>query len=89
MLMIYFYRSFAGIGPQTSPGSVKADAVPELSPAERRGEALALGLCVSMKVQIFFSTQTLPNLQQSSLLQQLQLTTDKKKRLQDILRCFV
>ena len=46
--------------------------MPELSPAERRVEALALGLCVSMKVQIFFSTQVLLNLQQSSLLQQLQ-----------------
>ena len=51
--------------------SVKASTVPELSPAEHRGEALALGLCVSMKLQIFFSTHILPNLQESSLLQQL------------------
>ena len=64
---------------------MKTDAVPELSPAKRRGEAFALGLRVSMKVQIFFSTQILASLQQSSLLQELQLTTDNKKRLQGIL----
>ena len=48
--------------------ALKADAVPELSPAQRRGENLASGLCVFMIVRIFFSTQisayisTTPNL---------------------------
>ena len=55
-------------GLQTSPGTVKADPVPELTPAQRRGENLALGLCVFMIVRIFFSTQILPDLQQSSTL---------------------
>ena len=68
MPMINFTGVLLVIGLQTPPGYVKADAVPELSPAERRGEALALGLRVSMKVHIFFSTQILANLQQSSLL---------------------
>ena len=49
-------------------GTVKADAVPELSPAQHRGEHLALGLCVFMIVRILFSTQILPDLQQSSTL---------------------
>ena len=53
---------------QASPGTVKADAVPELSPAQHRGEHLALGLCVFMIVRILFSTQILPDLQQSSTL---------------------
>ena len=65
MPMINFSRSFACYRPYKHL-SVKANKVPELSPAERRVEALALGLCVSMKVQILFSTQILPNLQQSS-----------------------
>ena len=66
--MINFAGVLLVIGVQTSPGPVKADAVPELSPAKHRGEALALGLCVSMNAQIFFSTQILASLQQSSLL---------------------
>ena len=53
---------------QTSPGTVKADAVPELCPAQRPDESLALGLCVFMKVRIFFSTQILPDIQRSSTL---------------------
>ena len=68
MPMINFTGVLLVIGLQTFPGSVKADAVPELSPAEHRGEALTLGLCVSIKVQIFFITRILANLQQSSLL---------------------
>ena len=55
-------------GLQTSPGTVKANTVPELTPAQRRGENLASGLCVFMKVRIFFSSQILPDLQQSSTL---------------------
>ena len=61
MPMIICYRSLLVTGLQTSPGTVKADAVPELSPAQRRGENLALGLYVFMIVRIFFSTQILPD----------------------------
>ena len=67
--MIFCYRSFAGYRPtDISRHCEGRSAVPELSPAQRRDENLALGLCVFMKVRIFFSTQILPDLQQSSTL---------------------
>ena len=89
MPMIYFYRSFAGYRPTNISRLCEGRRSARAQSSWTRGEALSLELCVSVKVQIFFSTQILPNLQQSSLLQQLQLTTEKKKRLQGILSCFV